>query len=86
MDIEFANFLTTLGCGFWHWIPGTWLIIIHQAMTVHEISQNIKQYFPGVQFMVHTVNGNEAWLLNGFGDSAAPSPAGKWLLEIWSPQ
>lgn len=72
----FNNFLTEKNITYWHWIPGTWLVVAPTSITQTILFDWVKLAFPNKAFAVHTIT-TDYWYINADADGI------DWLTKNW---
>jgi len=78
-ETALSNHLTTAGCGWWHWIPGVWLIVDpEQRWTTESLRDLVLGFIPGGNVVALELQDAGNW------SSSSPKEGLEWMYDTWT--
>lgn len=80
---KFVKFAREKGMGFWHWVPGCWLLTdVSEKVTAVEIRDFLHDLGSvNKRCIVIEIEKEKTWA--GFGPNKPPQDMFKWIRETW---
>lgn len=80
---EFVEYLRSNGCGWWHWINNTWMIVDSKGeQTASRLRDDLDKIFPAVRKIVFELRGtDDTW--SGFGPTGKEQNMFNWIKKNW---
>jgi hypothetical protein len=79
---QFIEFLREKGIGWWHWIPGFWMLVDPSGEDSRDAIRDYLHEMPSTtRGLVFDVEEQSFW--SGFGPETTKSNMFKWLSSTW---
>jgi len=82
-ETAFRDKLSALGLNWWHWLPGTWLIIDHVGTILTQTIRDIAMEILGNNVLVIQATGSFDWAGYGPTGSNGSTNMFKWINDYW---
>lgn len=78
-EAALSDRLTETNCGWWHWIPGVWLVVDQgRGWSTESLRDFVLQYVPGGNVIALELSDPGNWSVS------APQEGLEWMRDTWT--